>query len=98
MILIGAILLAIIIAIDIIKAMMRWLDSKLRHKAWWRKWRGLPEPMPIYLAAFNRDMLSTLENCLKFSADVNQDCRDAFAPGKPRTIIIRRPQRFTGNP
>jgi hypothetical protein len=27
---------------------MMWrLDSLLRKHAWWRKWRGLPEPKPL---------------------------------------------------
>lgn len=26
---------------------MNWLDSKLRKYAFWRKWRGIPEPMPF---------------------------------------------------
>jgi predicted solute-binding protein len=71
-----------------------WIDNKLRQKAWWRKWRGIPAPVGLLsISRITNEALKVLERDLRFSADIN---REPLFPHSEtsKTISIRRPKRF----
>ena len=45
---------------------MRYLDRYLRRFAWWRKWRGLPEPVELTIEMITMEALRILGEDLKF--------------------------------
>ena len=72
--------------------MMHWLDSKLRHKAWWRRWRGLPDPTSIPLSKIALEAFKLMEDQLRFAERINRSYLNMPEGGK---VTIKRPQRFT---
>jgi hypothetical protein len=66
---------------------MRFLDRYFKKYAFWRKWRGIPEPKrSIMCEIITREALSILEENLRFGVG---------GPGnKGKTINIRKPSRF----
>lgn len=72
---------------------MWWLDSKLRRFAWWRKWRGLPEPMlnPV-LQAIAREALRIAHERASFISLIDLDYPVGASGDK---LKIRKPVTYT---
>ena len=66
-----------------------WLDNKLKHKAWWRKWRGLPEPQSLAIAMITQEALKILNDNLSLSVNTNYK---EFPEGE--TIKFRKPKIY----
>jgi len=69
-----------------------FLDRRLRKYAKWRKWRGLPDPMPIAFAQIAKEALAILSQNATFLSSVNRDWPEE-GKGDETTIKIRRPPR-----
>jgi hypothetical protein len=65
-------------------------DGLLRRYAWWRKWRGLPEPMSPAIALITREALRILHDKARFVGAID---RQYDQPGK--ALTIRKPNQYT---
>ena len=73
---------------------MNWLDSKLYRHAWWRKWRGLPEPVPLTTTMICNEALRILSKNASF-AFIEREYQDDWCnKGVPRNVEIRRPVAY----
>lgn len=52
---------------------MRFLDRYLRQHKWWRKWRGLPEPLSPAMVEITREALRILASKAELFADAQKD-------------------------
>jgi hypothetical protein len=70
---------------------MNWIDGWMRRYAWWRKLRGLPEPMSPRMIEITREALRVAhENC----SFINSLECDPVTGGTPKAIRIRKPVQY----
>lgn len=72
---------------------MNWLDSKLYCHALWRKWRGLPEPVPLTTTMIHNEALRILSKNASF-AIIGREYQDDWCNKGVQTIKIRRPVAY----
>jgi hypothetical protein len=66
------------------------IDARMRRYAWWRKWRGLPEPTPnsAVLDAIAREALKMLHEKATFISAIDRQVTTGD------TIRVRLPQQY----
>ena len=74
---------------------MRFLDRYLRKYAFWRKWRGLPEPSVIN-SIITKEALRILSKNLLLDLELMAAYKkiDGKFAGETTVITIRKPHRF----
>jgi hypothetical protein len=66
------------------------IDARMRRYAWWRKWRGLPEPMPssAVLEMIAREAIKLLHEKSTFLSTIDRPMPTGD------TIRISLPQQY----
>jgi hypothetical protein len=66
------------------------VDARMARYAWWRKWRGMPEPMPISPAMemIMRETLAQLNGKQSFLSAIDKSMPTGG------TIRVRLPQQY----
>jgi hypothetical protein len=75
-------------------SIVRMIDWRLRRYAWWRKWRGYPEPAvnPV-IEMIAREALALLRDKQTFISAIN---RQMDAPSG--TLRVRKPNEYVKRP
>ena len=52
---------------------MNFIDRKMRRFRWWRKWRGLPEPIAVTATMVRDEAMRVMTPVSVFADNVNRD-------------------------
>jgi hypothetical protein len=69
----------------------RWLYRRFYRYAWYRKWRGLPEPMSVSMQMITKAALEIAHQKINFIHSID---RDYEWPSFGGTIKIRKPVTY----
>lgn len=75
---------------------VNWLDRKLYKRAWWRKWRGLPEPVKLSasMAMVTNEAFRLLRSAALADIDNTLMARGYLSDAPTLTVKIRRPVAY----